>query len=208
MEILLFKLNTSDMKQSMRHIILFLTFSLLLAGNVTAQRISFGTYATDDIVLTPLNLGELNFNDGKNVILPGQTVTINLTDNATAALAIVARADLDITVTIDALATLDLGSNKIPLKLGFAYSNTGKLNEANAKASSVQVPAGFTCITFPVLRRASGLPAPPPTPNHVGYTAAKATAYLFIYGTLGPVPTNAAAGLYTGTINVRVEYAK
>jgi len=192
----------------MRHIILFLTLSLLLAGNVTAQRISFGTYVTDDIALTLPNLGELNFNDGRNVILPGQTVTINLTDNATAALKIEARADLDITVTIDALATLDLGSNIIPLKLRFAYSNVGKLNEADAKVGPVQVPNGFTSITFPVLRRASGLPAPPPTPNHVGYTAAKATAYLFIYGTLGPVPINAAAGLYTGTINVRVEYAK
>jgi hypothetical protein len=31
---------------------------------------------------------------------------------------------------------------------------------------------------------------------------------LFIYGTLGPVPANAAIGIYRGDINVRVEYSK
>lgn len=196
------------MKQFVKNIALSLIFSLILAGNVAAQRISFGTYASGDIILTQINGTGLNFNDKEPVIVGGQTVTINLTDNATTVMAIEAQANLDVTVTIDAPANLSLGLNNIPLKLGYAYSNVGKSGEADAKVASVLVPAGFTSITFPVLRRASGAPAPPPTPNHVGYTAPRATAYLFIYGTLGPVPAGSAAGMYTGQINIRVEYTK
>jgi hypothetical protein len=196
------------MKLPKRYSILLLTI-LLLAGGVEAQRISFGLYATEDIVLTPINLGEMNFNEKKTIILAGETVTINLVDNAVAILAIVGRTDLDITVTIEAPTTLDLDvTNKIPLALKFAYSNTGASTDANAKATAIEVPVGFTSATFPIIRRGSGPPAPPPTPNHTGYTAPTGTAYLFIYGTLGQVPTNAAAGLYSGNVNIHVEYSK
>ena len=191
------------------HIILLLTFSLILNGNVMAQRVSFGLNATDDIVLTPLNLGELNFNDKQTVIIPGSTVTINLTDEACGILSIEARTDLELTVTIDAPATLDLDvTNTIPLAVKFAYSNTGAPTDAIAKQGAIEVPAGFTSITFPVLRRASGLPPPPPTPDHVGVSYSTGRAYLFIYGTLGQVSANAAAGYYSGNIHVRAEYSK
>ena len=99
-------------------------------------------------------------------------------------------------------------NNKIPLALSYAYSNTNSINENSAKTASTPIPNGFSSITFPMLKRASGLPAPPPIPNHTGYTAPTTTAYLFIYGTLGPVPANAAAGNYLGDINITVEYAK
>lgn len=197
------------MKQTTRHIILLLTFSLLLAVTVAAQRISFGLYATNDIVLTQLNLGELNFNDKQTVILAGQTITVNLADNAVGILTVKGRTDMEINVTIDAPAFLELDvSNQIPLAVKFAYSNNGASNETDAKSRSIEIPAGFTSATFPISRRLSGLPAPPPTPNYAGYTAPKGTVYLFVYGTLGPVPSNAAAGLYTGNINIHVEYAK
>ncbi len=194
------------MKQTTRHIILLLIFSLLLAVTVAAQRISFGLYATNDIVLAPLNSNELNFNENHPVILADETVTVKLTDNSVYILTIKGRTDLDITVTIDAPPTLDLDTTHIRLALRFAYSNTGGSVETNAK---VEIPKDFTSATFPISRRLSGLPAPPPTPNHAGYIAPPTgTAYLFVYGTLGPVPKYAAAGLYTGTINIRVEYAK
>jgi len=203
-------LNIYDMKKFVLHTILFLIFSLLLDGTLAAQRVSFGTYATDDITLTPLNLGELNFNDKKTIILAGETVTINLVDDAVAILSIVGRLDLDVTVTIDAPATLALdATNNIPLGVRFAYSNTGAATDAIARTSAIEVAAGFTSATFPILKRASGLPAPPPTPDHVGLTAGPTgTAYLFVYGVLGPVPAGAAAGLYSGDINIRVEYSK
>lgn len=196
------------MKNAAQYMIPFFV-CILLAETGMAQRISFGSYASEDITLTALNLGELNFSQKQYIILAGQTVTINLIDNETAALVIEAQANLDVTVTIDAPATIDMdNSNKIPLALRFAYSNEGKENETAAKTSSIQVPVGFSSITFPVLRRASGAPAPPPTPGHVGYSARRAKAYLFIFGMLGPVPANAAVGLYAGNLNVRVEYAK
>jgi hypothetical protein len=95
----------------------------------------------------------------------------------------------------------------IPLNIGFAYSNMGAESESLAKTQALQIPQGFTSATFPVLRRSTGPPGPPPTPEHNGYTAPTADAYLFIYGTLGPVPEDAAVGLYFGEINIHIEYS-
>jgi hypothetical protein len=182
---------------------------LLLSGNAMGQRVGFGLFATENIVLTTLGSGELNFNTKQHILLAGQTVTITLTDDAATILTVTGRLDQEISVTIDAPSTLDLNvSNQIPLAVKFAYSNTGAATEAIAKLSAVEMPTGFTTATFPLLRRASGLPAPPPTPGHSGYVAPTGTAYLFIYGTLGAIPLNAAAGSYTGDINVHVSYAK
>lgn len=191
-----------------RHKFLMLLIALLMAATAVGQRIKFGLYATDGITLAPGNVDELNFNTKQRVILAGSTVTINLTDEAAAVLTIDGRADLDVTVTIDADVELVLNSeNKIPLSIGFAYSNLGAGDEANAKAQAIQVPAGFSGATFPLLRRNSGPPGPPPTPDHAGYVQPTARAYLFIYGILGPVPSGAAAGIYIGEINITVEYA-
>lgn len=195
------------MKKLISTIIIFVASSLLLTVNVMGQRISFGLYATGDIVLTPLGSGDLNFNDKQTLILPGQTVTVNLVDDAAAVLTITGRRDQEITVTIDAPPTLDLNvSNTIPLSVKFAYSNTGAESEVAAKLSAIEVASGFSSATFPMLRRASGLPAPPPTPIHAGYVAPAGTSYLFIYGTLGAIPLNAAAGNYSGNINIHVSY--
>ncbi len=197
------------MKKRIHTLVLFLVSNLLLTGNALGQRISFGLYTTENIVLTPLGSGDLNFNTKQNILLSGQTVTINLVDDATAILTITGRLDQEITVTIDAPSTLDLDvSNTIPLAVKFAYSNTGAATEVLAKLSAVEVATGFSSATFPILRRASGLPAPPPTPGHSGYVAPTGTAYIFIYGTLGVIPSNAAAGIYSGNISVHVSYAK
>jgi len=196
------------MKKALKHIILFAVGLLLFAGPAASQRISFGLYASDGITLTPLGLGELNFNEKQTLILSGNTVQILLTDEATAVIAIEGRADLDVTVTIDYVPTLELDeNNKIPLNIGFAYSNLGAIDEATAKTQAIMVPVGFNSATFPVFRRASGPPGPPPTPDHTGYIQPTGTAYLFIYGTLGPVPAGAAVGVYLGDINVYVTYS-
>lgn len=197
------------MKKRICSLAIILVSSFVLIGQVMGQRVNFGLYATEGIIITPLGAGNLSFNTIQNILLPDQTVTVNLADDATAILTIVGRRDQEITVTIDAPNTLDLDvSNTIPLAVKFAYSNTGAVTEALAKLSAIEVATGFTSATFPMLRRASGLPAPPPTPGHSGYVAPTSTVYLFIYGTLGAIPSNAAAGIYTGNINVRVSYAK
>lgn len=197
------------MKKLIQSLVLILVGMTLLTGTVMGQRISFGLYATENIVLTPLGSGTLNFNTKQNILLPDQTVTINLADDATAIVSITGRLDQEITVTVDAPSTLDLDvSNTIPFALKFAYSNTGAGTEVLAKLSAIEMASGFTSATFPILRRASGLPAPPPTPGHSGYVAPTGTAYLFLYGTLGAIPSNAAAGIYSGNINIHVSYAK
>lgn len=204
------RLNTFNMKYTVLHIVSSI-FLLFMSGSFAmSQNIRFGLYASDGIVLAPGNVSELNFNSKQAVILGGNTVSIpNHLDEFAAILTITGRADLDVTVTIDVPVTLDLDvSNTIPVSLAFAYSNLGAgTNVAVAKTQAVVVPAGFNSITFPVIRRASGAPGPPPTPDHTGYTQSSGMAYLFIYGTLGPVPGGAAAGLYQGDINISVDYS-
>jgi hypothetical protein len=191
----------------------FLTVSFLLfifCNTATAQHVSFGTWAGGDIVLTTGVPGDLDFNDKTPVINPGvnQSVTINLQDAETAVLSIEGTEYYDVTVYVDAPPTLMLDpSNSIPVNIRFAYSNLNPTNVTVAKNQAIEVPAGFNTATFPILRRTSGPPGPPPTPPSAGYTPPRKTAYLFIYGTLGPVGS-VDAGRYDGTINITVEYTK
>jgi hypothetical protein len=183
--------------------------AFLTASPAVAQRINFGAYATTDISLTLS--GNLNFNDKQPAIGSGSntTVTIALTDNETQYLTITGDATRDVTITVTSPAVLMTNGggpgNEIPFTCQFAYSNLGASTVSSAKAVAVQVPGGFTAVTIPLLRRTSGAPLPPPTPAHGGYTAPSATAYLFLYGSLGPVG-NVSAGAYSGTVNVNVQY--
>ncbi len=175
-----------------------------------AAQINFGAYATSNILLTVS--GDLNFNDKQPAIASNsnQTVTISLTDNETQYIEIVGDATQDITVTVSSPLYLTTGGggpgNQIPFALRFAYSNLGSADPATAKTNAIQVPLGFTSVTFPMLRRASGAPLPPPTPTHGGYTAPTATDYLFVYGSLGPVGNVTPANDYSATVNVHVSY--
>ena len=196
---------------SLTHILKRWGMLLLLSAFVfhqgAAQKINFGTYTTSQGI-SLVTSGNLNFNDKQPMIVSNSNtiVTITLTDNETQYITIVGDATRDITVTVSAPMYLTTGaSSQIPFTCNFAYSNLGSSDAATAKTSAVEVPAGFTAITLPMLRRTAGVPAPPPTPAHGGYTAPQATAYLFLYGKLGPVG-NVNAGTYTGTINVSVNY--
>lgn len=197
------------MKNIVRYTSLLLFICQLMTVGVAAQRVSFGLYAADGIVLSKGSVDELNFNMKQHIILANSTVSIHLNDNEAAVLTIEGRSDLDISVSIDAPSSLLLNAqNSIPLALRFAYSNIGAATEAAAKTAAIQVPLGFFDATFPISRRTTAPPGPPPTPDHTGYTQPTGKAYLFIYGTLGAVPSNAAAGLYEGDITISVEYAK
>jgi hypothetical protein len=184
-------------------------FFLMTVGDLRAQHISFGTWAGNDLTLTKGIPQELNFSDKNPVIVRGshQIVTISLSDMETAVLTIEGTEYLDVTVYVDAPPTLDLDANNhIPLSIRFAYSNLNPPNIATAKIQAIELPAGFNSATFPILRRVTGPPGPPPTPPHSGYTPPKKKAYLFVYGVLGPVGS-VDAGNYEGTINIRVEYS-
>ena len=191
---------------------LFLLSSIMISL-VPAQKINFGAYTTSQGITLMNSSNYLNFNNKQPVLVSqaNQTVTIALTDNEAQYVRIDADATRDITITIAYPTNLIIGAggvgNQIPFTCNFAYSNLGISDASTAKLSAVQIPSGFTAITLPMLKRASGVPLPPPTPAHGGYTAPSATAYLFLYGTLGPIG-NVNAGYYTGMINVTVDYTK
>ena len=69
--------NIFDMQHKLFHIVFICLVSFLLTStNLCAQRVSFGTYATDGIILTKLNTGDLDFNKAQTIILAGQTVLL------------------------------------------------------------------------------------------------------------------------------------
>ncbi|HUI30216.1 MAG TPA: hypothetical protein VLX91_08355 [Candidatus Acidoferrales bacterium] len=182
---------------------------LLIAFTVSpavAQKINFGAYTTS----AGLNLypsAGLNFNDKQPAILINSNVTVSITlyDNDCGYVQIVGDATRDITIIVPHTVYLTCGASEIPFTCQCAYSNLGSTDVNVAKMSAVEISSGVTVITVPMLQRTLGAPAPPPTPAHGGYSAPTATAYLFLYGTLGPVG-NVAAGTYIGTINVYVNY--
>jgi hypothetical protein len=196
------------MFKKFRNILILSGILIVLPVIAVAQQINFSLYASQNITLNATT-ETLNFNSKQTVIErnSGATVTVALTDQP-AVIALTAQADMDVTVTISPPAYLELegGTDQIPVTIAFAYSNKGATNEADAKAAAIEVPYTFSTATFPVKQRATGTRALPPTPNHVGYTPPSATAYLFVYGSLGPVGA-INAGIYTGEITITVEYS-
>jgi hypothetical protein len=187
---------------------------LFSSGNGYAQRINFSTWTgSDDITITPvLASPTLNFNQKEaNIRANSPAVTINLTDNQAVAFRIEAPEGFDLTVEVDAPTVLSLNGTgtepeeQIPFRVGIAYSNLLAGDEMTAKNSAVQLPLGFYNVTFPVNRRTSGAPGPPPTPESGSYVRPKSTAWLFLYGELGPIgPVN--AGNYLGDITINVYF--
>ncbi len=188
---------------------MLLTLIAFTTCPATAQKINFGAYTTSQGLTLIVSSGGLNFNAKQPAILigSGESVPILLQDNECAYVQIVGDATRDITITVPAIPYLTCGADQIPFTCQFAYSNQGATDVSTAKLGAVEIPSGFFTITIPMLQRTSGPPAPPPTPAHGGYTPPSATAYLFLYGTLGPVGS-VASGAYSGTINVEVNYAK
>jgi len=193
------------MRTFIPYTLLFCLITFLLS-DMTAhgQRISFGTWAGRDIEILPVTVNTLSFG---NVIIGAGEKTILLGNEATA-FRITAPEGYDLTVTLDSPTTL-VGPNSktIPFGLKFAYSNQGISEVVTARNMAEEVTTGFNAISFPIKRNAMGLPAPPPTPSD-GSSAPRitASAYLFFYGSVGPAGVDADAGLYTGQININVEY--
>lgn len=200
--------------QTYRLLILLTTF--VVVGFVAqAQRVAFKTWAASGIVITPaLNNGELKF----GALVKGNTKIIELNaqnSDLVAAFAVTAPEGYDLTVTIDSPTVLLFGGTStptIPFAMKYAYSNQGSQDATTARSLAVEVTSGFSSVTFPVKRNAiGGPPAPPPTPldgdSSVSAQRIPATAYLFIYGTVGPVG-EVPAGSYAGEISITVEYTQ
>jgi spore coat protein U-like protein len=178
----------------------------LWSFSAQGQRITFGTWAGSDIAIQSVDANSLNFG---NLIKGGSANSIDI--SGAKAFEITAPEGYDLTVTIDAPTELTGPNAKtIPYTLAYAYSNRGYTLVTDARLNADVVTTGFTSVTFPVKRKALGLPPPPPAPldgdSSVALQRITAKAYLFIYGTAGPADATADAGEYTGTINITVEY--
>ncbi len=175
-----------------------------------AQRISFSTWTgSDEIVLNSVMASpELNFNLKQALITSGTTVDINLVDNQAIAFQIEAPENFDLTVDIDAPVFLTFADDPlktIPFQVKLAYNNMLPGNELAGKAGAIELPLGFTNVTFPVNRRTSGAPSPAPTPLTGTEVRNKSAAYIYIYGRLGPVGT-VPAGNYSAEITINVSF--
>ncbi|NQV38735.1 MAG: hypothetical protein HQ509_12120 [Candidatus Marinimicrobia bacterium] len=162
------------------------------------QAIQFSIYV--DSELTATTEQDLNFGD---FIVAGQGLTeVNLGDPTMGKFRITGNEEMDIIVTTVVPSNLTEsggGPNLIPLTLNMAYNNKGADNPAQA----VTIVGGTARIPMKV--RASGHPAgPPPTPPHSEYIPADADVFLYIYGNINI--GSVAAGLYTATVSITVEY--
>lgn len=187
-------------------------FLLMGINTGVAQRISFNTWTgSDDItILSPQGaLPTLDFNQKKRALVPGsEAVTIDLVDNQAVIYEIEAPEGFDLTIDISAptaFSLIDNPTESIPFLLKVAYNNMEPLDEISGKLNSVELPAGFSSITFPVSRRSAGAPSAPPSPEDGAFTRPKAKAYLYLYGTFGPVGM-VPAGRYEGEININVSF--
>ncbi len=193
--------------------LLGLLMVMLCPENSFAQRINFSTWTgSDEITITSTGSSDLNFNYKQTIITansPG--VSINLSDAWAVAFQIQAPEGFDLTVEVNAPPILILDGagaeqdKTIPFQIGIAYNNLLAGNEATAKSGAVQLPAEFFNVTFPVNRRNAGAPGPPPTPASGNYVRPKATAWLFVYGNLGPIGP-VIAGQYRGDITIHVYF--
>lgn len=188
--------------------------ALLFPTGAMAQRINFSMWTgSDEITISPVLANpNLNFNLKKAAISANSpAVTINLIDNQSVGFQIQAPDGYDLTVEVDAPAFLALDGvgtapeEQVPFRLAMAYNNQAAVDELTAKSTAVELPTGFYNVTFPVNRRTAGVPGPPPTPNSGTYVRPRSTAWLFLYGELGPVgPVN--AGNYFAEIIINVYF--
>lgn len=196
------------MKIILRHVLLLFLICCLVNAMTGAQQIHIAHHTSEDIVVTANGHGALNFNQKNYLIEAGKMVDILLSDNAAAVITIEGQSDREIALTLDAPLRLTLDAvNSVPFNAKMAYSNSGAPSESHGRATATELIYGANTITIPFLRdnpapagmKAASYPA--------GYSPATGRVFLYLYGTLGPVPQNAAAGLYTGEINIHVSYA-
>lgn len=197
----------------------FIAVLLLLMGwagvfcvrPANSQGIDFGDYIPENdenyaLVLTPVaGYDELDF----GTVLSGQgLVEIDLNSDDAAVIAIEGVRYLDVFVALDPPTHLWLDGvqttdedKQIPFTLQGGYANQGEGNTG----PGFRQPFSGTSARFPIFRRGSGPPGPPPTPPHSGYVPPRETAYLFLYGNIN-VPTSLQAGNYAADILITVEY--
>lgn len=207
-------LNRQNIASTMK---IMATSLMMIIGTidwVSAQRINFSTWTgSEDIVLTSMKgvNPKLSFNSKKSVIVArSEKVEIGLPDEQAMVFKIEAPLGYDLTVELNSPTHLykdgEPSKGAIPVSFRMAYNNQNAQNEFVGKLNVVEIPDGFNNMTFPVNRSFSGTPPVPNTPDYENYKKPKGAAYLYIYGSFGPVG-NVPAGEYLGELQLNVYFA-
>ncbi|MDZ7771880.1 MAG: hypothetical protein U5K31_03955 [Balneolaceae bacterium] len=175
---------------------------MLAPSQGTAQEIDFSQFGSYTITLEPVpGYESLDFG---SVINGEGNVSVDLGDDpGMAVLSITGVKYLDVVVTItkpDALLPIDPGvTDEIPFTtLEAAYANHGDNDYLKAKMM------GNLQARFPILERQFLPPGPPPDPPIEGVSPPSETAYIYLWGSINV--GNVAAGDYSATIDITVEY--
>ena len=175
----------------MRHFLTFILFWMAALQAVSAQQLALNIQAPPDITLTVLTDGNLDY----GTVFPNEgTVQITLNDTRTEELQIEGQQNQRVRVTITPPPSLRLdASNELPYTLGAAYANEGENNKSQATSFG-----GSNSVVFRLPKAGGG-------PGRGGGGGQPTTsAYLYVFGdiSVGFV----AAGQYSGTLNILVEY--
>ena len=197
----------------LRNLVGILILSVVVSGEAIAQRINFSTWTgSEDVTIRSVGsvVSSLRFNEKQQVLLANTpAITIAKNDPQVAIFEIEASSEFDITVELQSPTFLakdgDPAKGTIPFALQMSYSNQGLPNDISALGSALDVPLGFTSVTFPVHVGRRGVPLPP-NPELSGTSRPKSTVYLYVYGTLGPIG-QVSAGNYTAEVLINVYVA-
>jgi hypothetical protein len=168
-----------------------------------AQEINFGSFyssSADLFVERNLSFGNIVSGDSKEILIGS---------GDEAALSIEAIRFLDIFVTITAPAYVYLDGNdtcvtsdcRSPITYTFAYNNTNTFLDNMSGNTSF----GSSTIRLPMVRRGSGPPGPPPTPEIALVSLPVATAYIYMGGEISTTGSE-TAGSFSNTVTIEIIY--
>jgi hypothetical protein len=173
-----------------------------------AQQIDFGDYY-DSATLSSQVLQHLNF----GTMIEGDTRSRELGSFDEAVIEISGLPFLDIMITFTPISFLyldgddscDNSSCRISLLLNYVYTNNGMADFAPGYDIEA-IPFLMSTARFPILRRVSGPPGPPPLPSIAGVSLPDPeNAYIYIFGDITNT-TGALLGSYRNTLTVSIVY--
>lgn len=167
------------------------------------QEINFGSYyssTADLFVERNLSFGNIVAGDSKEILIGS---------GDEAALSIQAIRFLDIFMTITAPPYVYLDGNdtcvtsdcRSPITYTFAYNNTNTFLD-NLSGNTI---FGTSTVRLPMVKRGSGPPGPPPTPEVALVSLPLSTVYLYIGGEITTTGSE-TAGSFTNTVTIEIIY--
>jgi hypothetical protein len=185
---------------------ILLVFGVLVssATEVAAQEIPFGSFYTG-APISLFTIRDLDF----GTIVAGDTKERQLGSGDEAVIELEGIPYLDVVVSVTAPDYVYLNGDdlcvlpacRLPLTLNYAFTNNLEL--VDQIGAAIPFPSGTA--RFPIQRRVTGPPMPPPDPSITLVSFPSATSYIYIYGSVTSI-IGSTSGDYQSTITVTVEY--